>query len=92
MSNNATGEWEADERLVCWVAWPGARTYGPGLTAAEVAARHDRYLRSGYWQGGSDSYHYIRVAPDAIPSAAWAAAHPNTAAGVDPWGKPHATP
>ncbi len=79
-------EIEAAERTVEWVAWPGQRVYGPGLSCSEVSVRHDRYLRSGWCRESGDAYHRIRLAPLTIPlSAAWREAYPSWTPAVDPW-------
>lgn len=73
------------ERAVQWLAWPGERPYGPGLTAAEVGERHSQYLRSGWSRSSSDAYHRVRVAPRELPPAPWPEHYPHAVTGADPW-------
>ena len=79
-------ELDAAERSVKWAAWPNKQTYGPGLTAYEVAERHNRFLRSG-WSGWSShvSYHNVRVAPLGEPPDPWREHYPSWVVGKDPW-------
>ena len=76
-------ELDAAERSVRWAAWPNKQTYGPGLTAYEVAERHNRFLRSGWSSGGS--YHNVRVAPLQEPPDPWREYYISQVVGQDPW-------
>lgn len=64
---------EAEERSVTWTVQPGALRYGPGLTEREVVSQASRHMRSGYWRGGSSSYHDIEATPDTSPGPLWRA-------------------
>ena len=58
---------DEEERAVVWRAVVGNRRVwrgGPGLSASEAEDAAERYLRSGYHQGGSSDYHRFQVVPE----------------------------